>query len=353
MRAYLLLLLIPISLVLASLPQVSPIWVFVSAGLAIIPLASWIRRATEQMARIAGSAVGGLLNVTFGNVTELVLALFVLASGHPDVVRAQITGSIIGNSLLGLGLAIVIGTWGRDKLNFQRHRAGLLSSLLFLAVIGLLVPALFDYTERGIVADSSARDLNESLSIGVSIILLILYSANLVYTLVTHRDVFKIEDQPEPAEWPLWKALMVLAAATVASAMEAHLISEALEMSATWLHVTPFFLGVIVLAIIGNAGEYVAAIYFARHRQMTMALSITIGSTIQVAILIAPLLVLTSYFMKTPMDLVFDNPLELISIAAVALIVNSISQDRETTWFEGVMLLSVYAILALAFFFVT
>ena len=143
MRPYLLLLLIPISLALAYLTPASPIWVFVSAGLAIIPLAGWIRRATEQMARIAGSAVGGLLNVTFGNVTELILALFILAAGQPSVVRAQITGAIIGNSLLGLGLAIVVGTWGRDKLTFERHRAGLLSSLLFLAVIGLLVPALF------------------------------------------------------------------------------------------------------------------------------------------------------------------------------------------------------------------
>ncbi len=353
MAIYGLLLLVPISLALAYLTEVSSLWVFVTAGLAIVPLADGIRRATEQLARLSGPAIGGLLNVTFGNATEFILALFVLAAGHPGVVKGQITGSIIGNSLLGLGLAILVGTWGRERLTFQRRRAGLLSSLLFLAVIGLLVPALFDYTERTSAGASDTSDLDERLSLCVSIVLIMLYMANLFYTLLTHRDVFKIDGQTQPAKWSIGKALGVLGVATALSAVKAHLVSQALEETAETINVTPFFLGVTVLSVIGNAGEYVAAVYFARQQQMTMSLSITIGSTIQVAILVAPLLVLISFFMTTPMNLIFDNPLELISIAAVALIINAISQDGETTWFEAVMLLSIYTILGFAFFFVT
>ncbi len=347
------LLLVPLSLVFAYVAPVSPLWVFITAGLAIVPLAEWMRRATDQLARLSGSAIGGLISVTFGNAAELILALFVLASGNPRVVKAQITGSIIGNGLLGLGLAILVGTWGREKLTFQRQRAGLLASLLFLSVIALLVPALFDYTERRSHDLQIADRLDERLSLAVAAVLLLLYVANLVYTLVTHRDVFKTEEETKPADWRLGSALMVLGAATVGSAIEAQLVANALEPTAESLGLTRAFLGVVVLAVLGNAAEYFSAIYFARQRQMTLALSITIGSTIQVAILIAPLLVFVSYFFKTPLNLVFDNPLELIAIAAVALIVNAIAQDGETTWFEGVLLLSVYAILGLAFFFVT
>jgi Ca2+:H+ antiporter len=328
-----------------------PLWIFFVAGLAILFLADWIRRATEQLAHISGPAIGGLVNVTFGNATELILALFVLAAGHPAVVKGQITGSIVGNSLLGLGLAIVVGTWGREKLRFHRGRAGLLSSLLFLAVIGLTVPAFFDYTERNSPADRGVLD--ERLSLGVSCVLLALYVANLFYTLITHRDVFRIEREAEHAGWSAWTAILVLAAATALSAFEAHLISSALEASAELLHLSTFFLGVTVLAVIGNAGEYTSAIYFARQKQMSLTLGVTIGSTIQVAILLAPLLVVISYLMGNPMNLVFSNPLELISIVAVALIISSIAQDGETNWFEGVLLLAVYAILTLAFFFAT
>jgi Ca2+:H+ antiporter len=348
-----LLVLVPISLVLAYATQASAPWIFISAALAIVPLAEWIRRATEQLARLSGPGIGGLLNVTFGNATELILALFVLAGGNGDVVKGQITGSIIGNSLLGLGLAILVGTWGRDKLTFQRERASLLGSLLFLAVIALLVPAMFHYTERGAAPRREVARLDEDLSIGVSIVLLFVYLANLAYTLVTHRDAFRYEEAGQRAEWPLWKAIAVLAVATAVIAWEAELLSEALNHTAVALGMTPFFLGIIVLAVVGNAAEYVSAVYFARQQQLTLTFSITIGSTIQVALLLAPLLVIISYFLGWPMNLVFVSPLELLAIVAVALSVNSIAEDGETTWFEGVMLLSVYAILGLAFFFVT
>lgn len=351
-----LLLLVPVSLILAYVFHPSAIWVFMTATAAIVPLAEWIRRATEQLAARAGSAAGGLLNVTFGNTAELVLALFVLSAGHADVAKAQITGSIIGNSLLGLGLAIVVGTWGREQLKFNRERSGLLSSLLVLAVIALLLPALFDYTERGLRGPAEVSVLDEHLSLGVSVVLIIVYGANLAYTFFTHRDVFAFDEEGverDVSPWPLWVSLGVLAAGTAVTAAEAHLISGALEQTAAQMRLTPFFLGVIVLAVIGNAAEYVAAVYFARKGQMSLVMSITVGSTIQVALLLAPVLVIVSYFIGAPMDLVFENPLELIAIASVAFVVNAIARDGEATWFEGVLLIAVYVLFGLAFLLVT
>ena len=183
----LLLLLTPLSVVLRYLVHAPAPWVFAVGALAIIPLAEWIRRATDQAARVAGSAIGGLLNVTFGNLAELIIAIFVLRAGSTEVVKAQITGSIIGNSLLGLGLAILVGSFGREKQVFKKERAALLSSMLILCVIALLLPALFDYTERGSLPAPEIARRSDHLSLAVSVVLILLYVGNLVYTLVTHR----------------------------------------------------------------------------------------------------------------------------------------------------------------------
>lgn len=347
-----LLLFVPLSLVLAYWIHAGAVWVFVSAAVAIIPLANWIRRGTEQIAKSAGPAIGGLLNVTFGNLSELILAIFVLMAGRSDVVKAQITGSIIGNSLIGLGVAIMVGSWGRERQFFKRERAGLLSSLLILSVIALLLPAFFDYSERRVSAPSIGFS-EERFSLGVAVVLIVIYAANLIYTLVTHRDVFEFEEDEGRAEWPMWKSLAVLAVGTVILAVEAELVSDALEATAKTLEISTFFLGITVLAVIGNAAEYVAAGYFARKNRMDLALSITVGSTIQVALLLAPLLVIISYFIGHPMNLVFESSLELIAVAAAAFAVNAIAQDGESTWFEGLLLVAVYVLLGLAFFFVT
>lgn len=350
-----LLLLVSVSLALSYFFHAGPTWVFFISIFAIVPLAEWIRRATEQLAIRATPAVGGLLNVTFGNTAEFVLALFVLASGHSSVVKGQITGSIIGNSLLGLGLAIVAGNWGRERQCFQRERAGLLSSLLMLATIGLLVPALFDYTERGLFNSSQTNRLDERLSLSVSVVLILVYIANLIYTMVTHREVFSFERTDEKsgsAPWPLWQSLMVLVAGTAFTAWESELISQALDRTAISLGLSRFFLGVVALAVVGNAAEYFAAVYFARRDRMSLVMSITVGSSIQVALLVAPLLVIVSYLIGNPMNLVFENPLEMVAIAAVTFVVNAIAADGETTWFEGVLLLATYVVLAMAFFFV-
>ena len=356
-----LLLLIPLSLVLTYLADAAPLVQFIAAVVAIVPLAEWIRRATDELARTLGSAIGGLLNVTFGNVAELLLAVFVLLDGHADVVKGQITGSIIGNGLLGLGLAVVAGSWGRDRQTFNRASAGRLSSLLILSVIALLLPALFHLTERAAAGARTTNHLDERLSLGVSVVLLIVYGANLVYTLVTHRDVFatanedasaKDRDTPRRPTWPVWRSLAVLLGGTAFVAWESEIVSGALTATAGSLGVTTFFLGVIVLAVIGNSSEYLAAVFYARRNQMSMAMSITVGSSIQVALLVAPLLVILSYFLGRPMNLVFASPLELIAIASVAFSVNAIAQDGESTWFEGVLLLAVYALFVLAFYFV-
>ena len=348
-----LLLFIPISLALRYLVDAPPVWVFVTGVIAIVPLADWIRRATEHLAHRAGSAIGGLLNVTLGNAAELIIALFVLADGNTEVVKAQITGSLIGNSLLGLGLAALIGGWNREGQKFKQARAGLLGSLLVLAVIALLVPALFDYTERGVFHVTDPTALDEKLSLGVSVVLIAVYVANLVYTLVTHRDLFAFTDEePTATTWPLRRSLAVLAVATALIAVEAELVSGALEATAHSLGLTEFFLGVIVLAVVGNAAEYISAVYFARRDRMGLVMTITVGSTIQVALLTAPLLVIISFLMGSPMTLVFSNPLELAAIAAVVLAVNAIAQDGETTWFEGLLLIAVYLVFGMAFFFV-
>jgi Ca2+:H+ antiporter len=224
-------------------------------------------------------------------------------------------------------------------------------------VIALMLPALFDYTERGIFAAPNAASLDEKLSLAVAVVLVVVYAANIVYTFVTHRDVFSSSDEDPPLSegegWPLWKSLAVLVGATALTAVEAELVSGALEATASSLGLSTFFLGITVLAVIGNAAEYLSAIYFARKDRMNLVMTITVGSSIQVALLIAPVLVILSHFLGAPMNLVFANPLELIAIAGVAFSVNAIAQDGETTWFEGLLLVAVYVLLAFAFYFAT
>lgn len=351
-----LLLLVPLSALLAATVSPQSPLTFLAATIAVVPLAEWIRRATEHLAARAGSAIGGLLNVSFGNIAELILALFVLSEGKGEVVKAQITGAIIGNSLLGLGLAIVVGSIGRPRQTFNRAHAGQLSSLLVLSTIGLLLPALFDYTMRGHTAGRRLVS-DEHLSLAVSVVLIVVYIANLIYTMVTHRDVFAFDEgDAHPGTraetWPVGKAMAVLAGATIATAFEAELISSGLASTAAQVGLSEFFLGIILLAVIGNAAEYVSAMYFAREDRIGLAVSITVGSTIQIALLVAPLLVIVSALIGHPMDLVFTSPLELVAITAVVFAVSAIAQDGETTWFEGVLLLATYALFSLAFYFV-
>ncbi|MEO8740416.1 MAG: calcium/proton exchanger [Casimicrobiaceae bacterium] len=354
-----LLLIVPLAPVLHYFAPVGAIWIFVAGAVAIGVLADWVRRATEHLAAKTNSAIGGLLNVSFGSLAEVVLAFFVLATGKIDVVRAQITGSIIGTSLLGLGLAIVIGSIGRSQQLFNRDKAGQLASLLILVVIALLLPAVFDFAGRQLAPGENQMVTDEHLSLGVSVIMILLYGANLIYTLVTHRNVFASDDARSESDnenasgtsWTAWAAIAVLAVATTSIALEAHLVSSALEETSSTLGLSPVFVGVIVLALVGTASDLFAASWFARQDKMGLVLNICVGSAIQVALVVAPLLVIGSWLMGNPMSLVFHNPIALFAIASAAFIVNAIATDGETTWFEGVLLLGVYVLLGLAFFF--
>lgn len=348
-----LLLFLPISLILAYWVHASTLWVFVTAILAIVPLGDAIRRATGSLANRAGSAIGGLVSISFGSIAELTLALFVLATGNTAVVKAQITGSMIGTSLLALGIAILAGGWGREKQIFKQERAGLLGSLLTLSVIALLAPAFFNYAESHKSVHRNLAALDEKLSLSVSVVLILVYFANLVYTLVTHRDVFSSRESDEPPGWPLWRSLAVLLGATALIAAESDLVANTLEGTAARLGVTPLFLGVIVLAMIGNASDVISSVYFARQDRMGLVMGICVGSTAQVALLLAPALVLISFLMGHPMNLVFTNSMELIAIVGAVFAVNAIAADGETTWFEGALLVAVYSLFGLVFFFAT
>lgn len=351
--------LVPVSLLMEYVLHTPPTLTFVVAVLAIIPLASMVKDATEGVAEHLGSTIGGLLNVSFGNASELILALFVLRAGEPNVAKAQITGSLIGNSLLGLGLGATFGGLKFPSQKFNREKVATLSSLLILVVFALLIPAMFDYTERGIKNIPDPTKLDEKMSLGVAVVLIAIYVANLIYTLVTHRDAFDaVDDKPEEdiahhEKKPLKKSVMTLLIATVFVAIEAEIVSGSLEAASSSLGLSKFFLGITLLAVVGNAAEYISAVYFARKNRMDLVLGITLGSTIQVGLMVAPILVLASYAMGTPMTLVFRSPLELVAVAAAAFSVNAISHDGETNWFEGVLLLGVYVILSIAFFFVT
>ncbi len=347
---------VPVSLALAYLVHASPFLVFLTAAIAIVPLAVWIQRGTEELAYHTGPSIGGLLNVTFGNAAELIIALFILIGGASGVVKGQITGSIIGNGLLGLGLTIIVGTWNKSKLSFSRDQAGQLSTMLMLVLIGLLIPAVFDFTERAIARAANAFPQDEKLSLVVSVVLILLYVGNLFYTLVTHQDMFSPKEpdpeQEEHTHWSKGKALLIMIAATAFTAFESEIVSDAITATAGVLKVSTFFLGIVVLAVIGNVAEYVTAIHFVRRENMNMVMSISLGATVQVARFVAPLLVLISYLIGKPMDLVFNNPIELVAIFGVAIAVNAISKDGEVTWFEGVLLVGVYLLLAFAFLYV-
>ena len=344
---------IPVAPLLHYVFHLPALYVFVAGLVAVGVLAEWIRVATDQLALHTGPAIGGLLTISLGSLAELILALFILARGETEVVHAQITGSILATTLLGLGLSIVVGGLNRERQVFNRERAGLLSTLLLLSVVALLLPAVFDFTGRQAgAADIAVTD--ETISLAASAVLLLLYAGNLVFTLVTHRDVFA-RGEPghggEKAEWPVWQCLAVLAAATAAAALEAELISGDLEQASASLGLSPVFLGVIVLALVGTVADLFAAVFFAREDRMDLTMSICIGSAVQVALVVAPLLVLLSWLLGHPMTLVFHNPLDLFALAGTAFIVNSVTADGETTWFEGVLLMGVYALFGIAFFF--
>jgi Ca2+:H+ antiporter len=350
---FLLLLFLPMAAALKYTLHSDPAWIFVTGALAVAALADWIRRATEHVAAHAGPAIGGLLTVSFGSIAELLLAFFVLRSGGAAIVRAQIVGSIIGTSLLGLGAAILVGGLKFESQKFDRKSAGVRSSMLILTVVALLLPAVFNLASGRIASRQQLSLSNEELSLAISVVLLLLYACGLVYTLVTRANAFSSEKEEvnNGAIWSLPRALATLAVATAAIAFGAEMIADAMQETASSLGLPLLFLGVVPLALIGTSSDLLAAVSFARKDRMSLVMSICVGSAIQVALVVAPLLVIASWAIGNPMTLVFPDSLDLFAVASTAFIVNAISSDGQTTWFEGVLLIGVYILIATAFFF--
>jgi Ca2+:H+ antiporter len=350
---FLMLAFLPVAAILLYFVHSDPVWVFVTGVIAVAALADWVRRATEQVAAHAGPAIGGLVTISFGSIAELLLAFFVLTSSDAAVVRAQIVGSIIGTSLLGLGLAMFAGGMKFERQKFERAGAGRRSSMLILIMVALLLPAIFNLAAGGPGQHHASPIGNEGLSLAISVVLLLLYAGGLVYTLVTRRDVFSSEKEGTAGgtNWSLTQALAVLVGATAAIAFGAEMVAGALQATARSLGLPLLFLGVVPLALIGTSSDLLAAVTFGRQNRMSLVMSICVGSAIQVALVIAPLLVLASWAIGRPMTLVFSNPLDLFAIAGTVFIVNAISSDGETNWFEGLLLIGVYVLLAMAFFF--
>lgn len=361
-----LLIFIPIS-VAAHFLKWGELTVFVTAGLAILPLAAWMGTATEEIAIVAGPTFGGLLNATFGNATELIIALIALRAGLVSVVKASITGSIIGNLLLVMGLAMLLGGLRYKEQTFQPVVARVNASAMNLAVIALLLPSAVDYTSSGI------DDLIlQRLSIAVAIVLIGVYGLTLLFSMKTHSYLYEVgiagaEDRGTPPaphaptvsttdahgdthspNLTLW--IGVLLVATVLVAIESELLVDSLEAATRQLGLTALFTGVILLPIIGNAAEHATAVTVAMKDKMDLSLSVAVGSSLQIALFVAPVLVLAGWFLGQPMDLNF-NPFELVAVAVAVLITNSISADGKSNWLEGTLLLAAYAVLGLAFYF--
>lgn len=344
---------VPLAIVLRFVP-VSPVVMFAVAALAIIPLAAVLGNSTEALAEHTGPAIGGLLNATMGNATELIISFFMLRSGHVEIVKASLAGSIIGNILLVLGLSALVGGIGREKQTFSRQMASTNSTMLFIAVVALVMPAIFELSVYGRLAVESHRI--EMLSLGTSAVLIAIYVLSLVFSLVTHgsRPVRapEVEHQQAGKQMVSAKAaLLSLTIATILVAFLSEMLTGQIEAAKEGLGVSNLFMGVIIVAIIGNAAEHGTAVMMAKRDRMNLAMSIAIGSSSQIALFVAPVLVFAGWAMGTPMSLVF-TPFEITGIALAVLIVEMISFDGETTWFEGAELIAVYLILAVSFYFV-
>jgi len=345
---YALLVFVPIAIA-ARFLGAPPIVVFGLSALAIIPLSGVLGAATEAIAEHTTPAIGGVLSATMGNLAELIIAAVALRAGLIDLVKASITGSILGNLLLVLGVALLMGGLKFREQKFSRHLAGSTGTVLLIAVFGLVVPALFHSLHPDPQRVATVR-----MSHYVAPLLIVGYASWLAFSLWTHSSDFAA-DRHGPAvtvgpKWSSKKALVILLIAAAGIGLVAEILVSATEEAVKVLGLSEFFVGLILIPIIGNAAENSSAIVMAMKNRMDLALNIAIGSSIQVALLIAPLLVLLGMAFHQPMDLAFTT-MEVASIALAVLVTSSVIRDAETNWLEGALLLLAYAVLAVAFFF--
>lgn len=350
-----LLVFVPAALWLEHVSHADAVWVFTASAIAIVPLAGLMGRATEELAHRVGAGLGGLLNATFGNAAELIIAAVALNAGYYDLVKASLTGSIIGNILLVFGLSALVGGLRFPVQKFNRTAASLGSTMLVLSAIGLLVPAIFHM----LAGTEQALD-EQTLSLEIAIVLMASYLLSLLFTLRTHSHLYTrpvADDADAEAAhageqvWSTRTSLIVLIASAAVIALMSEQLVGAVEGAADVLGMNEVFIGVILVAIVGNAAEHSSAILMAAKNKMDIAFAIAAGSSIQIALFVAPLLVFLSYAIgPAPMDLRFTG-LEVFSVGISVGILALIAQDGESHWMEGVQLLAVYAILALAFYY--
>jgi Ca2+:H+ antiporter len=349
-----LLIFIPISIAAEQLHW-GALAVFGTSAIAIVPLAIWLSTATEEVAIVAGPSIGGLLNAVFGNATELIIALSALRAGLVDIVKASITGTIVGNLLLVMGLSMFLGGLRYKEQEFLPLVARVNGSTMTLAVTAILLPAVVIFTSQG-VEEAAIIDL----SVVAAIVLIVVYGLTLLFSLKTHSYLYEVslvdleegvEAAVEPEHKPnLWLWLGVLLIATIGVGFESEMFVGAVEEATAGLGLTPLFTGVILLPLVGGAAEYVTAIRVALKNNMDLSVSVAMGSSLLVALLVAPILVLVGRLIGQPMDLNF-NPFEVVAVAITVTIANLISLDGRSNWLEGVLLLATYVILGAAFYY--
>jgi Ca2+:H+ antiporter len=349
---------IPIAVAL-EVAHADPVIVFAASALGVIPTASLMGTATEQLAARSGPGIGGLLNVTFGNAPELIIALFALGAGLHEVVKASIIGSILGNILLVMGAAMLVGGLKRERQYFDRTAASVQSIMLLLAVAALVMPAVFELIEGTGLPNPGDERVNydstvEQLSFAVAIVLILTYVSGLVFSLRTHRELFNPvhdEQEHEGEPWTVRRAVIALAIAGALVGLMSEILVGSISEASESIGLSEFFVGVIVVATVGNAAEHWVAVLVASKDKMDLAVNIAIGSSAQIALFVGPLLVLCSFVLGPhPMALVF-NGFELGAVILAAVIANQVTQEGESTWFEGLQLLAVYLVFGLAFYF--
>ncbi|MCS6873968.1 MAG: calcium/proton exchanger [Pyrinomonadaceae bacterium] len=362
---YWLLVFVPVAFVFRFFPSLeNPTMLFVFSCLAIIPLAGLMGKATEHLAEKLGEGVGGLLNATFGNAAELIIALFALWKGLEGVVKASITGAIIGNMLLVLGLSLLLGGIKFKKQEFERTAASSTATALTLAAIALLIPTVFHIVaaQTPIELGGWTPEKEQDLSLAIAIVLFITYLGTLFFSLYTHKELFigkamqgaiaevGREEEKAGEHWSLKRSVITLLIATIFVAIVSEFLVGAVEQAKEVLGFTEVFVGVVIVAIVGNAAEHSSAILMAMRNKMDLSLSIALGSSLQIALFVAPILLFVSYLFGKPMNLEFTIP-EVVAVLASILIVEQICSDGESNWIEGLQLLSVYVILGILFYF--
>jgi Ca2+:H+ antiporter len=332
--------------------------IFFTSALGVIPTAALMGRATEELAARSGPGIGGFLNVTFGNAPELIIALFALGKGLHEVVKASLVGSILGNVLLVLGAAMFVGGLGRDRQVFNRTAASAQSSMLLLAGAAITMPAVFTLVSHGALPGphDEIRDFPskvEHLSLWISVLMIAVYFAGLVFSMKTHRDLFNPPHEEEEGHepWTVRRSVVMLAIAGVAVGVMSEILVGSIHHAAESAGLSEFFIGAIVVAIVGNAAEHWVAVLVARKDKMDLAVNIAIGSSAQIALFVVPVLVLMSFVLGPgPMPFVL-NGFELAAILFAITIANQVTQEGESTWHEGILLLAVYAVFIVAFAF--